>query len=421
MVVFLIGRELFSPVWAFLASALFFCSPFFQMTAPNFMSHTTASFYLAAGFYTFLRMHRQGAGHWTPLLGGAFLGLLFSTRPLTSAAIGAAYGLYMAYSLYRGSERERGRLLKIYALFFLALLLLPMLSLVNNYALMGHPLESPYGAAADRVLGGELDWERLSKALLDNFTLSALFLMLLFGWAGSLTTVSLFGVFLPPGPDRKAFLLTLSIAVVFLAYMAYSISSVTIMYGPRYVFEVAFLYVLIWVMGLKRLTEAVDWIADAILKVGARNLRSPGIRIGPFLSVLLILFSLWSGAASFASWKSPSSQPWPGNAFVPQNVSQMRGFNFTSPVVQKLIAAHQLSNALIFVEGPLSQWWPYGSVFFENEPTFDGDIVYAIDKGAERNMELISAYPGRRYFRVNYQNKAIWELDSKSQVLRSLK
>ena len=36
-VVFLIGRKVMSGIWGLLAAGLLFCSPFFQMTAPNFM------------------------------------------------------------------------------------------------------------------------------------------------------------------------------------------------------------------------------------------------------------------------------------------------------------------------------------------------------------------------------------------------
>jgi hypothetical protein len=36
---------------------------------------------------------------------------------------------------------------------------------------------------------------------------------------------------------------------------------------------------------------------------------------------------------------------------------------------------------------------------YPNCPSFNDDIVYAMDLGDEQNKELIQAYPGRNYYR----------------------
>lgn len=419
---YLIGRELLSAKWGFLASVLLFCSPFFQMSAPNFMSHTTGSLYLALSFYFLIRTERATRLHLHPLLSGVFLGLLFHTRPLTCAAACASYGLFMLFTFV--SSKSKKRLLLKYLVLLAGFVLFLAFFFLYNYLLTGDPLKSPYDAGANKVLQA-LDWARVAKAFLDNFTLASLFLMVVLGWSGFATTLCLFGVLLPDDrPKRLLFLLISSILFVFLAYMLYSISSVTVMYGPRYVFEIAFLYMLAVAWGVRAMVQVLPGAAQYC----AQRIGGKGKWIDPLeerlvpallrclLVTLVFLILIFTAAHRFSTWTSKSSQPWPGNAYVPQNLHDLKGFNYTSPVVQNLAKEHDITNALIFVEGPRLQWWHYGSVFPENTPTFDGDIVYAKDLGPAVNRRVIVQYPGRKYYLANYHSKWIKEMNAEGST-----
>ena len=126
---------------------------------------------------------------------------------------------------------------------------------------------------------------------------------------------------------------------------------------------------------------------------------------------LVLLFAVY-GAKSFAAWTSNTSRPWPGNAYIPQNVHQLKGFNHVSPVIQQLVREKGITHALVFVEGPAYQWWHYGSVYSENTPTFDGEVVYVMDRGKAYNRNIVQAYPDRQYYIADYDRRSIWQVDS---------
>ena len=355
------------------------------------------------------------------MLSGVFLGLLFHTRPLTCGAICLSYGLYMVYTF--ATAKPRKPLAARYFLLLAAFLVVFALIFLYNYSLTGHPLKSPYQAGAARVFKA-FDWARGAKSLLDNFTLASLFLMVLFGWSGCLTNVFLFGSFLPRAGTLKRLLLPLSSVVfVFAAYMLYSISSVTVMYGPRYVFEITFLQVLLVVHGGHGFTvllwRSATRFAEKYSSPASLETRilSPLLRLA--IQGTLILFLLFMAATSFHSWRLESDRPWPGNAFVPQNLHDLKGFNYTSPVVQKRAKRQCVTNAVIFVQGPRYQCWHYGSVFPENSPDFDSDIVYAKDLGPSVNQKVTAQYPGRRYYMANYDKKTFWEVDENLRTVKA--
>jgi 4-amino-4-deoxy-L-arabinose transferase-like glycosyltransferase len=70
-------------------------------------------------------------------------------------------------------------------------------------------------------------------------------------------------------------------------------------------------------------------------------------------------------------------------------------------VVVSVVAVHMLywtpGNALVFVPRP--NWQAYAPLFLENSTTLDGDVIYAVDRGDERNVILMREFPGRIYYR----------------------
>lgn len=416
-VVYLIGRHLLSPPWGFLGSLLVFCSPFFQMTAPNFMSHITASLYLAVSFLCLLKLRQSASNFVIPIGGGVALGFLLNTRPMTALAIGAVYGTYLVVVFF-ASGAKMDLFLRIFR-FGVAFAILAVLFLAYNWILMGEPLAFTYGETARKVTGQTYSHFRLAKAFLDNFTLTALFCMVITGWTMPMTTLYLLGTIFPERRSRRpAIVLAAMVGAVFAAYMFYSLSSVTVMYGPRYVAELIFPVILLIVFGGVTLARSTVAIATSLfrgfLRGDERRAEFDRSGISRFTRRLMsgLVYSHLGalGILAFILWVMPGYPRWPGNTYVPQNVSELRGFNHISPRMQRLVAEQGITNAVVFVgtdPNYSTQWWHYGSVFFENTPLFDGPVIYAKDLGDQLNRDLMLNYPGRNYYLGHYERNQL--------------
>jgi hypothetical protein len=73
--------------------------------------------------------------------------------------------------------------------------------------------------------------------------------------------------------------------------------------------------------------------------------------------------------------------------------------------IHRLVEEQDLHNALILVDPCGNNFVCYGSVFWRNDPSLDGDIVYAKDIVARRD-EIIAAYPGRDVYLATYLDEA---------------
>ncbi len=102
--VYLIGRQIYRVETALLAALLFAASPFFLMTASNFMAHMTAAFFLLASVACMVYSRRRPAA--MMFAAGLFLGLVVNTRPLTGAALVPCFGLLLLWPLLRGGDRR---------------------------------------------------------------------------------------------------------------------------------------------------------------------------------------------------------------------------------------------------------------------------------------------------------------------------
>ena len=65
--------------------------------------------------------------------------------------------------------------------------------------------------------------------------------------------------------------------------------------------------------------------------------------------------------------------------------------------VASLAKQNQIAHAIIFIR-ELEGRNVYASGFLANSLDFQGDIIYAKDRGQEQNQAVISAYPNRDVF-----------------------
>lgn len=396
MVLYLISKELFSRKVAAVASLLALSSPFFQMNASNFMSHSSASFYLALAVLLLIRACNGDAHRRRKLcafLSGLSLGLLFNTRPLNAVPAIALSGLVLVYFLFAGKIGIKGMLC-----FCLGGLLMLASYLYANYVLMGDPLASPAGSPISFFNGAH----PFGAALLNYYTLMSLFLMTIFGWP-TLYVALFFLSFIVFGKKNVwnvyLFLLFWSMPLVNMFYTA--LNTTAHMYGPRYVYEVFFIFVIMVAHGWD---QAIQFIERGLNYIYGCSRRSMIIACSTNAVFLAVLVALTYNAER--QWISRSGALY-DFSFTPRNVFNLKGFNSVSGEMLDRIRKGGIHNAIVFAEG--REWWCYGSLFSLNSPFLDSDVIVAHDLGPEVNKKVVAAFPGRKLYRVNVRTKELRE------------
>lgn len=394
--IYLIARELFSRGVAVMSALLALSSPFFQVNAPNFMSHSSASFYLALGIFFLIKAARGGRG-WCGFLSGLALGLLFNTRPLNAVpAIALSFALLL-YFACKGKARW-GTL----AGFCMGGLLMLALCLYANYAIMGDPLKSPYSMAT-KPISFFNEQHPLNVALLHYCTLMTFFVMVIFGWPVVFTTGFFMAFLLLSKRDVwSVFLLLVFVGMTVVNTLNPSMISVAHMYGPRYVYEPFLAFIIMAACGWDYARRLVQRGIEAF--ASATPLRARALSWFTSAAFLALPAALVFGAQR--EWLSRSGRLM-GLVFMPNNVYEMKGFNHVSGEMLAKIKNCDIHHALVFVEDREYEWWYYGAVFTLNSPFLDSDIVVARDCGSQENEKVIAAFPGRRLYRVNVKRKEV--------------
>lgn len=389
LMVFALGRKLYGVRVGLLAALLLAVSPFFLMTASNFMSHNTAAFYLVGALLALALSDRRP--FLFGCLAGLAFGLLFNTRPLDAVAFVPTFGLLLLGDAWPRAKRRAG----VQRLAGVALggLLMALAYLGYNWATTGDPLTSGFAASSYNIslgFGGE---HTVVLGIQNVQVQMAALALVLHGWP---QYVGIALVLLPflLGTRRRWDWLLLFGAISLIAAYVFFIGH-GIMYGPRYWYPSAPLFVLLTARGVDR--------AAVLLADGARGLwrtlagvevreRWPGVVVAYALALCLV-------GAGMYSWLLGREQDWHMD-FVPKSASDLQSFNGVDDRLVGVIREADLTNALVLVEDPCT-WQCYGSVFWLNAPTLDGDVVIAKDL-PDRRAELFDAYPNRRVYRATY-------------------
>ncbi len=407
--IFLLGKRLYGATVGVIAALLFFFSPFFQMTASNFMSHNTAAFVLLGCLFFLTRpfKHRM----LSMLLSGIFLGLLFNIRPLTAVAFIPVLAIFMAYQLIRAG-RERRKLFHEDLAFAAGGLALLLAYVLYNLATTGDLLSSPYSVSgtysSDTIgFGGA---HSLARGLFNQQILLALLLLVANGWPAA---IGFFLVALPFASrkcNRWDCLFAASAIAIAGSYIFYV--NAAALYGPRFWYEVMPFLILLTARGIVSLqqlaTASGDWIAS---RVGRRSLdTAPGVTA---VAVLLLIVGL--SAVSSARWMFGVGDSWGNVPAVPQSVSAMEGYNHADDRLLQRSVELDLDNALVLVE-PCVHWWCFGSVFWRNAPELDGSQVWARSLRDSSDLALLEAFAGRDIYLASYTEDSI-RLSSEEEIV----
>lgn len=397
--VYVVGRRLYGPATGLLAAGLLVASPFFLLQAGSFLSHVVCLFW-ALTFMCLFHVAVQRDSWARAALAGAAIGMLFLSRPLTAVGIGAPYALWAGCDLLV-RRRRLGPYLALLASF------LPFLGafLGYNYLTTGHPMRTAYELywPYDRIgFGpglGTLGYHGPDEAMLNTRVNLGALSDFLFGWplrlsllpallafgvagwrfaerplgrAGRRAPATLAGAE-PPLLSQEANDLLLASVVISLVLVHLAYWTPGQMYGPRYYFEAMGALVLLSARGVFLVVGAV------VARLGPRGEHARPLALAGTLLVVAGLF-----AHSYLNFTAV------------EFARTIRWYDIDAAGLRVVWQAG-LHDAVVFVKR--GYWTDYAPFFSQNTPGLDGDVVYAIDLGPQRNRELMALYPGRSFYR----------------------
>jgi 4-amino-4-deoxy-L-arabinose transferase-like glycosyltransferase len=400
LLLYAFGRRVYGLFAGLLAAVILLFSPFFQMTASNFMSHNTAAFLILACLFLLTLPARRRL--LTLFLSGLALGLLFNTRPLTAVAFMVPLAGLLGYELLRAGRDRLGVLRQDVAFAAGGLLMLGAYFLYNH-ATTGSFIQSPYAAQGTYSsetfgFGGP---HSLAFGLQNERQLFALLLLVANGWpmfAG-------LGLALLPFVlgARTRWDYFLAACFVSLAGANILYRNAAVMHGPRFWYETLPFLALLTARGAQGLRDVA---VDAGRALTERFRSGPGAPTSALMGAAVTLLIVGLIAFSAWGWMLERRDAWVGVPFTPARISALKGFNFTDRRLLDTAGELNLKNALVLVE-PCANWWCFGSVFWTNTPELDGDIVWAEQQRNADDIQLLQAFPDRDVYLAEYEDGEI--------------
>lgn len=389
----LTGARLFSRRTGLVAAVLGLFSPFFLLLAASFMSHAAGFFCFALAIYLMVRMEQQpdegGIARWlVPLLAGVAAGWLFITRSYTAVLVLLPFAVYFGITIWRKPCWWRWLIAAAAVIPVIGILL------VFNAQAAGSPfnntweVNAPYDRIGFALHGiGMRDGHTPSDGLYVVMRNVSELLRDLYGWPLFITLALAFLPFALGAAKRWDWLLLVSAACLIFGYSAYWADG--IMYGPRYYYEALPAFLLLTARGIDVVATRADQLAGLVLR--RRSAVSGGLLLSGALLILLMALNI--------------------SGYLPNQIGSAYTYNYTNADRLHIVQNANIHNAVVFVEtSAWYAWWDYGSVFPQNDPLLQGDVIYARDLGDARNREVAAAYPGRTFYRIT-AGKKLFKID----------
>jgi len=413
-------------------------APLFLLTSSVFLPYAPTALLNWAFALAYVRAVRERSTRYGALAGLA-VGLAFFARPYTAVLFAAPFIAHAFLTLYRAVARDawsHRQWLRRYAVVATGGLAFVGLTLTYNAAMTGSPLVFPYEAFAPRdglgfgyrrILSHDLQYTpvlalRANAWVLWHFAMRWTVagpvgtLLAAVGVAGVLASLRRewqSGRRSPDGrldalPDLelRAVLAGLFVSVVVgnvLFWGNYNILStfgdptdgLIAQFGPFYHFDLllplsAFAASAV-VGGWRRLGAAA---ADRFSRRRAR------------LAILLVLVVTLPvvGVAERSVVEGP----------VERNAAHTEKYERAYAPVESA----EFGNALVFVPDPYGNWLNHPFQPLRNDPGFDGEAVYVLDRAAAGDFAVVDAHPNRTLYRYAYHGE--WTPDPTERVIPKL-
>jgi hypothetical protein len=373
-----LSHDLFDRQTAFLACLLMISSPMFLVLSGTLMAHSlthtlTLVFMLANRRVERAILAAERSTTWAAL-GGAALGWIGITRPLTAVCIALPFLGLIVWRLGDGLWRQRTlavrQVLVALAPMVAAGLVVTALYPAYLWALTGDPTTNLYTQwwPHDKIgFGpgiGPSEGHTLRQAVVNMRADLRLWSSDLFGWPG----VS--WIFLAPGivaARRSAWAWTLLalFPVFVVVHLTYWVGSQV--YGTRYYYEA--------LPGLALLTAVgTRWLAGL---TGRWHRAALAIVVGALLAINLA-------------------------TYLPERVRAVHGLYGITRMPLDQLAERQEGDILVVVRA--EHWTEYGALMAQNSPWLDGSLVVAWDVAPQATQRVIATYPDHQllYFYLGH-------------------
>lgn len=370
---FLIARKVYDIRTAVFTILLFLISPFFLENSASFMSHNSASLYLMISVYLAILASKISNRFrvWS-LLSGIFLGLLFNTRPLTALAF-----LPILLVIFKCGKKPD--ILKVLKHFFIGLLFCFILWCLYNFYTTGSFFTWQYYLVTqDRVGIWSGDYSIVSflvshienfKLLFDNFG------PMLLNWPVLITYGLLFIPFVLRKNSSWDNLFFISL---FVLPFAYFFVRGEIVLGTRWWYEMLPFFFLLCGHSLALLSQK------------------------RFKTTLVIFYILMVVSLEKLFGFIPTQNP---SSYSPLTLNSLYAVERRDSSIINVVKKENIHNSVVFVGGCGSVIWRcFGSVFSQNSPNLDTDVVYARDLGSEKNKVIFDYFQGRSFYLINYES-----------------
>ncbi|MCD4654036.1 glycosyltransferase family 39 protein [bacterium] len=416
LLIYQIGRENYSSITGLWAAIFLTSSPFFMVMSASFMSHPTALFLTSLCLLLFLRLLKKPTLQKSVLL-GSVIGLLFNTRPLTAFAIGLTIfsfhlrnrnifpkkqfkkhiALLIAFSLigvavfFAYSSHLSGKTLQFATHTKVSETHGPskvklINRFVNSFAAAG---VAKQGHSPERGIG-------CVKALMELYHTYSL------NWPGWLN-LSFFLIPLIPWrrkeTDKFLYWTFFSIPLLYTLYWRSAI-----MLGPRYIYEILPMTVLLSARGMDICLESADWLHSHSFMKNWNTRKTAKVSA----AIALYCFAGWlifTNINQFFIKSSFSLKKYPPVSLVPMKLTTMKNFNAVRRTVPTKIEEMDIHNAVVFIKD--HRWQGFGSVSSFNSPALDTDIVYAKDLGKDKNKKVLEMFPDKDAYWTKYPSVSL--------------
>lgn len=378
-----LAGAVFGPWTGLLAAALLAVSPQFLIMSASFMSHSSTLMWLVLFNLAIYRFYCKPSWSWA-LLGGLFLSMTGVGRPFTGVLCGFPGGLVVLLSWWRW--RTLGVVARSFG-FLLGAVPLVAFQLYFNYHTLEHPLKFGYqhywpndklGFGAVGNFGEHTPTTAVHNVLLNLMELQPF----LFGWPWWLALSLVPLAFFAPRQRWWSLYLLSNWLMLVLGYFFWWYHGIS--YGPRFWYEGVASLVILTAHGALTAAELVVRGVQRLTWYQRFGERLPQA-VGGLVAVGLLAWTSYSAA-------------WP--YFKRLAAHDYRAYNYTWAKIIKMKDEQKITNAVIFVDGKLF-WSEFGSVFSQNSPWLDTDIIYARHVNDTTTLEVKQNYPQKRYYFYN--------------------